>query len=112
MKSHSITGTECENNIDECDGQCLNGTCVDEVNGFRCNCNNGYTGELCEVMYLCHLTLLKFKADSASGSMTCPYRSVNVNRATAWLDNRGASSGFFLDNALFIQLYLALQLGQ
>ena len=61
MKAHYITGTQCELNIDECDGRCLNGTCMDEVNGFRCNCNNGYTGEWCEVMYLCHGTYLKLK---------------------------------------------------
>ena len=61
IEAHYIIGTQCEFNIDECDGQCLNGTCMDEVNGFRCNSYNGYTGEFCEVMYLCHLTLLKLK---------------------------------------------------
>ena len=29
---------------------------MDEVNGFTCSCNNGYTGELCEVMYLYSFT--------------------------------------------------------
>ena len=51
-----FTGALCEYNIDECDVQCLKGTCMDEVNGFTCSCNNGYTGELCEVMYLYSFT--------------------------------------------------------
>lgn len=49
-----FTGDSCDINIDECrqfDGgqPCLNnGTCVDEVNGFRCECSPGFRGERCQ----------------------------------------------------------------
>ena len=34
--------------IDDCAGvSCNNGTCVDGVNEYTCNCNSGYTGEHC-----------------------------------------------------------------
>ena len=36
--------------IDDCVGvTCINGgTCVDDVNSFRCRCLSGFVGELCE----------------------------------------------------------------
>ena len=41
----------CETDINDCENvTCQNGgTCVDQVNGFACNCTPGYTGELCEM---------------------------------------------------------------
>lgn len=49
-------GVLCEINEDDCATspgsrapKCLNnGTCVDRVGGYRCNCPPGYTGERCE----------------------------------------------------------------
>ena len=35
--------------INECvDVTCNNGSCVDQVNSYTCDCNDGYTGEHCE----------------------------------------------------------------
>ena len=42
------TGTFCQIDIDDCiDVICNNGSCIDEVNDFYCECDAGYTGEYC-----------------------------------------------------------------
>ena len=39
--------------INECQSMpCVNGECVDEVNGYHCNCNAGYQGTNCDGLYL------------------------------------------------------------
>lgn len=45
-----FTGPKCETNIDDCRGiTCLNGgTCIDQVNSFRCHCVPGYVGTYCK----------------------------------------------------------------
>ena len=43
-------GTNCDNNIDDCDpNPCLNGgQCIDGVNSFTCNCTGtGFDGSTC-----------------------------------------------------------------
>ncbi len=44
------TGADCEDDIDECEGQSCsgNGLCMDNVNSYTCVCNAGYTGADCE----------------------------------------------------------------
>ena len=46
-----FTGLYCETNINDCigDAPCKNnGTCIDEINDFTCNCEGtGYTGKYC-----------------------------------------------------------------
>lgn len=48
-----FTGESCDVNIDECRQfgvqPCLNnGTCIDEINNFRCECPAGFRGERCQ----------------------------------------------------------------
>ena len=47
----TCSGTDCENNIDECVVEpCKNGaTCIDGSNNYTCNCVAGYTGFDCEI---------------------------------------------------------------
>lgn len=49
-KFNIFSGQSCEIDIDECiSNPCFNGgTCHDLINGFKCNCNNNYTGAHCE----------------------------------------------------------------
>ena len=44
-----FTGTNCEINIDDCDGNvCQNGgTCVDGINTYTCKCPPNWTGRYC-----------------------------------------------------------------
>uniref|UniRef100_A0A8C3XC95 Neurogenic locus notch homolog protein 1 n=1 Tax=Catagonus wagneri TaxID=51154 RepID=A0A8C3XC95_9CETA len=45
-------GPNCQTNINECaSSPCLNqGTCIDDVAGYKCNCLLPYTGATCEVV--------------------------------------------------------------
>ena len=51
---YDFAGEHCEQNIDDCADQCgvTNGTgqCVDDVDGYHCVCEPGYTGADCEVL--------------------------------------------------------------
>lgn len=47
-----LTGHLCDVDINDCESApCQhNGLCIDELNGFHCNCSStGYTGEFCQV---------------------------------------------------------------
>ena len=44
-----FTGRSCDMTTDDClKVNCNNGTCVDEVGTFTCECEAGYTGQFCE----------------------------------------------------------------
>ena len=44
------TGKNCSKEIDECDPDpCINGTCIDLIADFKCNCSSNYTGRFCEI---------------------------------------------------------------
>lgn len=49
----NILGERCQKDIDEClSNPCLNGgTCIDEINGFTCNCTEQWMGQTCERPY-------------------------------------------------------------
>jgi hypothetical protein len=46
-----FTGEFCKENIDDCANVVCehDGTCVDGINSFKCNCHPGYTGSLCDI---------------------------------------------------------------
>uniref|UniRef100_A0AAX7VFF1 Delta-like protein n=1 Tax=Astatotilapia calliptera TaxID=8154 RepID=A0AAX7VFF1_ASTCA len=46
-----FTGTYCHENINDCaSSPCKNGgTCIDEINSFKCFCPDGWEGSLCDV---------------------------------------------------------------
>lgn len=46
-----FSGQNCEKDLNDCESApCLNnGTCIDKIDSFQCNCNStGYTGYLCQ----------------------------------------------------------------
>lgn len=50
--SYSYKGTNCEENINECEEKpCLNsGTCFDTYGSYSCECLSGFTGQNCEIV--------------------------------------------------------------
>jgi hypothetical protein len=40
-----FSGTNCETNIDDCVNKCQNGTCIDGIGDYTCNCAPGYFGQ-------------------------------------------------------------------
>ena len=44
-----LSGTNCETEIDECaSNPCVNGTCVNMINAYSCDCVRGFYGSRCE----------------------------------------------------------------
>ena len=46
--------------INECDSNpCGNGVCIDEIDGYSCNCSDtGFTGSQCESMLLIYIYII------------------------------------------------------
>ena len=51
--NHSSPGLTCESNINDCDPDpCQNnGTCLDGINNYRCECNSDWMGQNCTEVY-------------------------------------------------------------
>ena len=49
-----FTGVNCTTDIDDCDPDPCdnNGTCIDEVNGYTCNCRAGFTASAISISIL------------------------------------------------------------
>ena len=44
-----LLGSHCEVDVDEClPSPCVHGTCIDQVNSFKCHCSPGYAGIKCD----------------------------------------------------------------
>jgi len=42
---------------DNCvDNSCVNGRCVEEIGGYYCDCDGGYTGEICNILIIITFT--------------------------------------------------------
>jgi hypothetical protein len=47
-------GADCSGNVDDCNpNPCVNGDCTDRVDGFSCDCYEGFRGEYCELKDEC-----------------------------------------------------------
>ena len=65
-------GTKCENNINDCKSDsCTNGTCVDGVNGFTCDCYDGHQGPDCDDIIDCVDCRNGGKCNEGNQSFTC-----------------------------------------
>ena len=78
--SRGFSGSNCDVNMDNCVSEpCLNdGTCEDGVGGYVCRCNEGVTGDLCQVLCpegqvgeFCEVPVRYCSSASCSNGGTC-----------------------------------------
>ena len=90
------SGTKCETNIDDClDISCgQNGTCIDGLNTYSCQCDRGFSGSQCDTKYVCPTE----KKEYALIDSTCYFFDVSKRRMKAeaqekCLNSFGANPG-------------------
>lgn len=68
--SAGFRGDRCQESVDDCSGlPCQNnGTCIDGINSFRCECNSLYKGQYCETAKVCNEC-------NPSGTKYCDHKS-------------------------------------
>lgn len=65
-------GDKCENNINDCKiDSCTNGTCVDGVNSFTCDCYDGHEGPECNDIIDCVDCMNGGSCNEGNQSFTC-----------------------------------------
>ncbi|XP_018420048.1 PREDICTED: protein crumbs homolog 1 [Nanorana parkeri] len=77
------TGTFCEVNITECaSNPCVHGNCSVVNNGYKCECEDGYSGTNCEI-HSCHGHLCRSGATCIAGTAgyfcLCPANFTGLN---------------------------------
>ena len=67
-------GSSCQTEIDDCShNPYQNGAlCIDTVNSFRCGCQAGFTGEICEVNVDCSFNPCQNGGTCMDGVCQCP----------------------------------------
>lgn len=73
MNLFCFQGPLCSQSTDDClDVSCNNGQCIDEHQGFRCNCSYGYTGADCTIQISACDTQLPCSSNQTSECISLP----------------------------------------
>ena len=91
-------GRHCEKNINECLGNpCINGICIDSLNGYDCECHPGFFGLNCDSQ------IKPCPTEHNRGSLAGPTKmeSTNIDLQTCTI----SSPTSILDNYLQLGMY-------
>ena len=101
MCEGGFTGRSCDIMIDDClNVNCNNGTCVDGVGTFTCECEAGYMGQFCEEKEVAATT-----SDNSLSSNSTSDPSFNPSSPSV---SGGAVAGAVVGSILFILLAVSI----